>query len=337
MRSFGAMGKRHSDEEPEESPLAPFADLIVGVLFIFILIVVYQALERRQGREPAMSIPFNEAQERLSKFQADLDARQAALDGVQQRLDDQSQALDAQRQQLAARDRDQSSRQAALDARAADLDQRARDLQQQQQDLASRKDSVGGSRTARNILDRRAEVLLRIQTELLRRHIVTVIDLKKGVLQIPNSAFFSFGNDPEGSASDTSSLRTEHQVANLVKLASVLGPELYCHVPRPINPRACDSNAVKFSSVRIETHMGAYASPSNKPLSEFRLQVIKEVLAKEMWHHGRVVAGIRPAPGEGVFPILDFKSEADNRRLWEPLSLAPTDWNNRIELHFVVQ
>ncbi len=154
-------------DESEENYFISLSDLMVGLLFIFLILFTFFAL-------------------RMSVFQV----QNSNLKGINENLSAQQIAL---QEELAKLDK---TRQENLVA------QQQIQLSQQQlaiiQDkLAASQESIRQLRTAQDILtnsDRiRAELLRKIQSEAAKKNIVVQIDEERGVIHLPNELLFDVG------------------------------------------------------------------------------------------------------------------------------------------------
>ncbi|HEY8966280.1 MAG TPA: OmpA family protein [Candidatus Methylacidiphilales bacterium] len=154
-------------DEGEENYFISLSDLMVGLLFIFLILFAFFALR--------MSI-FQVQNKDLQGINQDLNAKELALQEEVAKLEKTRQENLLAQQQILL-----SQQQLAVI----------------QEKLASAQESIKQLRTAQDILtnsDRiRAELLRKIQAEAAKKNIALQIDEERGVLHLPNELLFDPG------------------------------------------------------------------------------------------------------------------------------------------------
>ncbi|SDU02536.1 OmpA family protein [Verrucomicrobium sp. GAS474] len=163
----------HLDAE-EENYFISLSDLMVGLLFIFLILFTFFALR--------MSV-FQLQNSDLKGINETLNAKQVALQEEVAKLEKTRQEnLLAQQQIVIAQGQITTAQQ---------------QLTAIQEKLAASQESIRQLRTAQDILtnsDRiRAELLRKIQSEAAKKNIVIQVDEERGVLHLPNELLFDVG------------------------------------------------------------------------------------------------------------------------------------------------
>lgn len=288
-------------ESDEGSYLASVSDLMIGMLFIFIIILMAFALNLRVAEDQATQIQRHLTRER------DEIARE------KDRLARERDALARQRDRL-ARERDRLARE--RDRLAAERDR-----------LAAERDEL--SAVADHLLrnDRiRRDMLAVVQSLLRERQVEVSLDPENGILRLPENLLFD---------SAQAVLRPDG-VRALRELAAVLARTLPCYsraapiqqVDCPLPPKPLlEAVLIEGHTDDVPIHTPAFAD--NWALASARaINTYKALLAYET-----SLGRLRNARGEHLLGVSAYEAH-------RPVSLEPTPegrrLNRRIDLRFLI-
>lgn len=287
-------------EEESEGYFASISDLMVGVLFVFLLMLT------------VFAINFREAESDQDAKRKDLEAAQAAMIEAQLRAEGEKRLAEIERR-----------RAEAATARAEEL---VRLLRRAQAELAS---AIEGRQR------KREELLRTLQSQLEGRGVAVQIDTSAGILRLPSDLLFPVGAS-ELQAGTSGRKGPRERVADV---ADVLAEVLPCQVANS-SGRCNGAYFPLLETVLIEGHTDrqpyagvppAESQRRNLDLSARRaLSVAREVLTRQP-------ALDDLANGEQL-RILGIAGYGDRRPLIEARGDTETDYqrNRRIDLRFVL-
>lgn len=287
-------------EEESEGYFASISDLMVGVLFVFLLMLT------------VFAINFRDAESDQDAKRKDLEAAQAAMIEAQLRAEGEKRLAEIERR-----------RAEAATARAEEL---VRLLRRAQAELAS---AIEGRQR------KREELLRTLQSQLEGRGVAVQIDTKAGILRLPSDLLFPVGAS-ELQAGTSGRKGPRERVADV---ADVLAEVLPCQVANS-SGRCNGAYFPLLETVLIEGHTDrqpyagvppAESQRRNLDLSARRaLSVAREVLTRQP-------ALDDLANGEQL-RILGIAGYGDRRPLIEARGDTETDYqrNRRIDLRFVL-
>lgn len=291
-------GRSHAQEEESEGYFASISDLMVGILFIFLLMLTIFALnfadEDKDEQIRRLRAELDRTTVQLRRTADERDVAQARL----AKLDVELAQLRAEVERMIARE---ARRDAALAALSAQVDSIAEDID-----------------TARERLRRLREGLLRqLRDNLAERGVAVEISAQQDVLRLPSEEIFVLG-----SAAFTA--RGRERVTAVLEEMSRLLP---CYAAlRPDAAAECMVAAPIFETVLIEGHTDAIPS-DNWRLSTDRARAVLDLIQRQ---HTPLLA-LRNPSGQ---PLLGLAGYGESRTLPE---IPPVDARNRrIELRFLL-
>lgn len=287
----------------EESYLASLSDLMVGLLFIFIIILMAFALNYRQ----AEMVSEQTAEEQRQQT-AQLLAQTVQQQAEQQRLQTETEKLKLEQFRL-------------IQETDAQIEQQTR-LQQEK----TRLEHIVQRLTDNNRI--RRHLLQALQDDLALRGVPVFIDEKNGILRLPESLLFDSGE---------AQFNTEGHKA-LGQLAAVLASILPCYslAPPPL-PRDCPLQTevqARLEAVFIEGHTddrpirtadfpNNWALATARALNTYRT-LIAEAPVLEQLRNSQHYALLSVSAYEARRPVAPNQDEAARRN------------NRRIDLRFIM-
>jgi flagellar motor protein MotB len=291
---------RHTASRPgdEDSYLASVSDLMVGLLFVFIIMLM------------AFALNFRTAEERTATTGSELAEAREEAERTRARLAAEIDNLEAEQRLLRS----------ALAAQQAELESELVAILAQRDRLAE---------LAQGVADReltRAGMLQQVQDLLARRQVAVAIEPENGVLRLPEELLFDSG----------AAVPREEGERALRALAYALARSLPCYAQAPaVTQRDCPKGATPIlEAVLIEGHtddrpITAAPFKDNWNLASLRgINTYKALVRFEPSlellrnHRGEPLLGV--SAYEARRPVVDEPTDAA-RRL-----------NRRIDLRFVV-
>ncbi len=295
-------------EDEEGNYLVSVSDLMVGMLFVFIIMLM------------AFALNYRTAEDQAGQTQAQLIRERDEVSREKDRLARERDALTRQRDEL-AEERDQFAMERDQLAKERDQLTEERDL------LARQRDELGAVTDYLLRNDRiRKNMLAAVQSLLRERQVDVSLDPENGILRLPESLLFD---------SAKAVLRPEGERA-LRELAAVLARTLPCYsrapaiqqVDCPIAPKAL------LEAVLIEGHTDnvPISTPEfadNWALASARaINTYQALLADET-----SLGHLKNARGEDLLGVSAYEAH-------RPVSLDPTPegrrLNRRIDLRFLI-
>lgn len=311
----------NDDESTGEGYFASVSDLMVGILFIFLLMLTILALNYRDAEQEQVV-----ALERYEVLRAQTEeARRRAeeQEAEARRLAQQvAQALEE-----AERERAEAVRQTELAQRAAAEAEALRARNEQLQVLI---DAVT-ARLLEEIREReqtRAELLERLAAEMAARGITVRIDLQSGVLRLSEDVPFATGRSELG----------ERARRTVQILAEVLAQVLPCFAHGGDRSRCGPRDSPILEAVLIEGHTDQQAfagmTPEQSILENDRLSAARALsVFAELRRLQAPLEALRNA--EGV-PLLGLSGYGQRRPVAQGSTEAAFALNRRIDLRFVL-
>jgi chemotaxis protein MotB len=297
-------------EPSEESYFASISDLMIGVLFVFLLMLTVFALNFRDD-----TARLDELIQRAQ--QAEARANEAEERAKQEALAEAAAKSEAERQAAAARER------------AAE----AAKLRQQNEAMRERLDEAAKA-LQRELQDReqaRAGMLQRLADRLDTAGIKFTLDQQSGVLRLSDAIPFATGH------SDLSESKARQTVE---VLGQVMAAVLPCFATGVQQSGCLTGDAAILETVLVEGHTDRQPYPNRTPaqseqendqLSAARALTVFTELRQEQ----PVLDRLRNGSGQ---PLLGISGYGQRRPLPEALSSAEADLmrNRRIDLRFVL-
>ncbi|HEX6010226.1 MAG TPA: hypothetical protein VFY87_00185 [Geminicoccaceae bacterium] len=285
----------------DEGYLASVSDLMVGMLFVFIIMLMGFALNYRSAEGLAQA-----DRSRLLVESARVATEREWLAVERDRLAAERDRVAAQRDRL-ARERD---------GVAAERDA-----------LLAQRDSLG--RVASDLVERdeaRAALLTRLQQALLDRAVPARVDAANGILRLPENLLFD---------SAAAELRPEGEQA-LAVVAEVLAEVLPCvaRAPRAVVDHCPPGSAPLLEALLIEGHTDDVPIRGGEFADNWQLSTARGVNTfKTLTRFSPALEALRNARGEALLGVSGYEArrpavpdaEAGQRRL-----------NRRIDLRFLV-
>ena len=336
---FETTGASSSDSEAEESYFISMTDIMVGLLFIFIIMLMTFGLMLKNA-----TFDYEIQQEELKQTRLYLETQREAAKIAQ------AEAEAAEKKAEKARD-DANRAKAAAERTKQELDlaleglreaqQKTRELEEKLKKLAririaafnELRESVQDIRTdietMRNLEGRRTQMLHEIQERLDRRGVRVVIREENGVLQLPDEVLFE---------SNSSTLSDAGRVA-VGHLADALDAVLPCYASltgrraeAPSNcPRGLGTDGLRLEAVFVEGHTDSDGSQDyNWNLSAQR--AINTY--RELEFASDSTTELRNDNGQYLFSVAGY---GENRRVVvNEYTDAEKKQNRRIDLRFVM-
>lgn len=315
---------RNGAEETEEGGEGYFAsvsDLMVGILFVFLLMLTVFALNFREAER--LQVVALERYERL-RLQSEEARRRAEEQETEARRLAEVVRLaltDAQREREAAALQSEMAREAASEADA--LRRRIERLQ-----LALDAAIARLQQEIREREDARAELLARLAAALAARGVSFRIDQQSGVLRLSEDVPFAVGR----------SELTDRARRTVQILAEVLVRVLPCFATG-VERSACEArDAPILEAVLIEGHTDqqgfANLTPQQSVLENDRLSAARALsVFAELRRLQPALEQLRNS--EGV-PLLGVSGYGERRPVAEGMTEAAFSQNRRIDLRFVL-
>lgn len=290
--------RSYAQEEESEGYFASISDLMVGVLFIFLLMLTIFALnfadEDKDEQIRRLRAELDRVSAQLTRTAEERDAARARL----ARIDAELAQLRTEVERMIARE---ARRDAALVALSAQVDAIAEDID-----------------TARERLRRLRETLLRqLRDNLAARGVAVEVSAQQDVLRLPSEEIFVLG----------AAVFTPRGRERITAVLEELSRLLPCYAaPRPDVAETCTAAAPIFETVLIEGHTDAIPS-DNWRLSTDRARAVLDLIQRQ---HAPLLALRNP----GGQPLLGLAGYGESRTLAD---IPPVDARNRrIELRFLL-
>ncbi len=307
--------RRHGTEgEEQEGYFSAISDLLVGILFIFILLltsVVVGSLDPSDDTRN-LSRVLEAERERAMGLANDLAATQQALSR-------REHDLTATQQSLFRTERNMTAVQQALFQTERDLTVTRGRLTQ-----------MMGARTAEQARytenkRKRAELLRRIVQTLRNKQFEVVADEEEGILRLPDSLLFESGGVQPGARG----------MQTLKELAEILEREVRCAVKAPDCP---PGSGAFLEAVFVEGHSDDLPVRSGQHSPDFadnwRLSTRRALEAfSAMKRSSPGLEKLTDAEGRSVFAISGY---AAGRQIVPNISEKAREQNRRIELRFLL-
>lgn len=316
-------------EESGEGYFASVSDLMVGVLFVFLLMLTVFALNFRDAEEVAAVTIEQYEQAKREAEQAKRQAEEARAEARRQEGIARSEAAKAlEQKQIADQEAEKARVQTAIAVREAEnarlKEEENRRLRALLEQAVARLEEDIESRQRR-----RLAMLHSLAESLDRRGVQVAIDLRSGILRLSGDLLFETGQ-----ASYRPEARETVQV-----LAEVLGEILPCHAASA-TVADCPDPLPILETVLVEGHTdrqpyrGVTASQSqamNDELSTRRALAVFQTLRETQ----PALEGLRS--GDRL-PLLGVSGYGERRPLADAQGDALADYqrNRRIDLRFVL-
>lgn len=236
---------RRIEEAEDENYFASLSDLLVGMLFIFIIMLMAYALNFRTATEKAED-NLQVAEAARSAAEAD---RNIAQDTARHARDlkiaaeaERKNAHEAEKRAQDLKDAAEAERREAREAANA-----AKTELENAQDQADRL-RIEADKAIRQSELVRKQLLEQIQSELEANQIIAEVDFDTGILRLPESVLFESGK---------ATFDFQNRL-NMVALALVLANKMPCYVEivdPPIDKTQCPENIAAFvDTLLIEGH-----------------------------------------------------------------------------------
>jgi flagellar motor protein MotB len=304
-------------EEASEGYFASVSDLMVGVLFVFLLMLTIFALNFRDDSTTLAQAIARAQQAEARAQQAEARAQQAV-------------ALAKQEEQAATDARAEAERQAAA---ARQREEEATRLRAQNEALRLRlaEAATALKRELRNREAARAGLLQRLADRLDAGGIKFTLDQRSGVLRLSDAIPFATGH---------SDLTDPKAKQTLVVLGQVLAEVLPCFATGADRVGCATGDAPILETVLVEGHTDSQPYPSMTPLQSQqendRLSAARALtIFTELRQEKPLLDALRNPTGQ---PLLGISGYGQRRPLPGAVSSAEADLtrNRRIDLRFVL-
>jgi chemotaxis protein MotB len=285
----------------DEGYLASVSDLMVGLLFVFIIMLMGFALNYRSA-----------------EGQADADRRHLLVESVQ--LATEKEGLAAERDRLAA----------ARDSLAMERDHVAAERDK----VAAERDALLAQRDALGLValdlvardEARAALLTGVQRALDERALPVTVDTENGVLRLPESLLFD---------SAAAALRPEGEQA-LQAIADVLAQVLPCvsHAPPALHEPCPSGGTPLLEALLVEGHTDEVPIRGGGFLDNWQLATARSVnIFKTLTGFRPELEGLRNVRGEALLGVSGYEAR---RPVAPGTSAEQRRLNRRIDLRFLV-
>jgi flagellar motor protein MotB len=310
-------------DETGEGYFASISDLMVGILFVFLLMLTVFALNFRDA-EDQQTIEY-------AKYQA---LKQEAQAAKQEAEDRKKQADEAKIQAIKDRKEAEDAAQKATEAFRSAEEQKRMAADQKRVNDALRK----LLQEAADLLEREAE-----QRQIARRNLIETLtknlsDRNIAVIADPNAGLLHVSGDL---LFDSGSFVLKEEARQTVKvLAEVLGKVLPCYADGGVRTDCPQDSGPILEALLVEGHtdhqpyrdaQGKLSSLGNDRLSTERALAVFE----ELWESRTGLDGLHNAD---QLALLGFSGYGDRRPLPDAQGSTEADYkrNRRIDLRFVL-
>jgi flagellar motor protein MotB len=325
------------EAEGGEGYFASVSDLMVGILFVFLLMLTVFALNFRdaeqdqmveRARYEAAVVRASAAETRANQAETRAQEERTRAEDAARRAAEERARAEAERQS-AALARVEADRQAA---RAREQEERATRLLARNQALEQALDAAV-ARLQAEIRDReqaRADLLARLAAGLFSSGVRFQLDQQSGVLRLSEDVPFNTGR------SDL----TERTRRTVQALADVLGRTLPCFARVPDRDNCAASDAPVLEAVLVEGHTDRQAygalTPAQSQQENDRLSTARALsVFAELRRLQPALDLLRNDDGQ---PLLGVSGYGERRPLPEALGSSEADFaqNRRIDLRFIL-
>lgn len=323
------MARTEAVDEGGDGYFASVSDLMVGILFVFLLMLTVFALNFRDAEDDhtAKLRDLEIALARAAKAEAD--ANEAKAEAKEQEARAMAARAEAERQQNIA----QMEREAADEQRRKN--EELRNLLRKA--VARMREELEGRQAAR------ARLLSHLERRLRDDGMVVNIDPESGVLRLPEQLLFDQGQSELGVIRGRGLVPSKlaEAQANLAKLARALGDVLPCFA-RGSTELGCDEqDRSSLEGVLIEGHSdrqgyrvdGRVLSPEESRDRNDRLSVERALNVFKELRQRNNLDDLRNGNG---FPMLAVSSYGDRRPIADGDTADSFRQNRRIDLRFLL-
>jgi chemotaxis protein MotB len=307
-------------EEADEGYFASVSDLMVGILFVFLLMLTVFALNFRDA-EDDQKVRRAELEAAIERAEA---AEQRATLAAEEAERQKAAALTAQRHAEEEREKADRERRKNVDLR--NLLRQAVD--RMRQDIEDRQSA-------------RLRLLASLDDRLKKAGVVVTIDPDSGVLRLPEQILFDKGQSTLGTGTGPAAAKQTEAKSVLVKLADALGGVLPCFTSADGKPDCPERDRATLEGVLVEGHSDRQgyrqqgrqltaeeSRDLNDRLSvERSLNVFKEIRQRN---------GLDDLLNAGGFPLLGVSAYGDRRPIAQGTSEDEYQKNRRIDLRFIL-
>jgi flagellar motor protein MotB len=325
------------EAEGGEGYFASVSDLMVGILFVFLLMLTVFALNFREAEQDQMVeraryeaavVRASAAETRANQAETRAQAERTRAEEAAQLAAEATARAEAERQR-AALARAEAEQQAT---RAREQEERATRLLARNQALEQALDAAV-ARLQAEIRDReqaRADLLARLAAGLSSSGVRFQLDQQSGVLRLSEDVPFNTGR-----ADLTERTRRTVQV-----LAEVLGRTLPCFARVPDQEGCAASDAPVLEAVLVEGHTDRQAygalTPAQSQQENDRLSTARALTVFAELR--RLQPGLDLLRNDDGQPLLGVSGYGERRPLPEALGTSEADFaqNRRIDLRFIL-
>ncbi|MBX5470991.1 MAG: hypothetical protein IRZ23_00835 [Acetobacteraceae bacterium] len=301
------MRHRHeASEHAGESYFASISDLMVGILFVFLLMLTIFALNYRDAEQDQLIERQKYEQLRVQLEQQQRETERQKAEAERQKAEAERQKAEAERQRREAQVEQEKNRQLRVLLRDA-LDRLEYDIQQREQ--------------------ARQNLLAKLAEQLRARGVQVVIDQHSGVLRLSGDLLFATG----------SAALSPEAVKTVGILADVMMRILPCYAGSPPSSECPDDSIPVLETVLIEGHtdhrpfMETFRYRDNDQLSTERALAVFSELR-------RAQPGLDAVRNSDGLQLLGASGYGDRRPLPDAQGNSEEDFrrNRRIDIRFVL-
>jgi flagellar motor protein MotB len=314
------MSASEYEDEDGEGYFASISDLMVGILFVFLLMLTVFALNFREAEDDqkVKRVELDRALEAVAE------ARKAA-DQAERRAQEKEHEADIERLK-AAREQQAAEDEHRKNAQLRDLLRKA--VARMSQDIEDRQNA-------------RLRLLARLERTLKDEGVTVILDPDSGVLRLPESLLFEKSQSTLGGGPDAPMAKRQAAQDALKKVSDALASVLPCYVATDARPDCESRDRATLEGVLIEGHSdrqpyreaGRTLSPEESRDRNDRLSVERALTVFKEIQQRNALDEIKNANG---FPLLAVSAYGDRR----PVAMRDTEEdyqkNRRIDLRFLL-
>ncbi len=307
-------------EEEGEGYFASVSDLMVGILFVFLLMLTVFALNFRDA-EDSQTVARQKYEQALA---AEATAKTAAEIAEKRAHEEEQKAAEAR--SAAEREKQSADDERSKNAQLRDLLEKA--VMQMRKDIEDREEA-------------RKRLLAELETSLKKQGVTVILDQDSGVLRLPESLLFEKGQWTLGVGNGSAEAKLQSAREALTKVSDALAAVLPCFAVTDARAGCDPRDRSALEGVLIEGHSdrqgyrenGRTLSPEESRDRNDRLSVERALNVFNELQQRKELASLENANG---FPLLAVSAYGDRR----PVATGSTEddyqKNRRIDLRFLL-
>ena len=287
-------------------------DLMVGILFIFLILIFYFAYQ---------NLKHLEDKKRWDSLPNDTKTLKKDLDRAKQEIKKKDTQIADLKKELEKLQKNQSE----LEKQIAELKDELQKAETRAADAERAKQALEQAYLA--VDETRAKLLKRIRDKMKKRNFNVTIDEKRGILRLPAEVIFE---------------QNEFELTNAGKkniniMAEVLKKELPCYVKaRNSQISSCSEVEHKIEAVFLEGHtdLTPVKNPSHKFRDNTELSTKRALASFEIINNFPSLANMKNKKGQFLFGVSGY---GEKRPVCKEMTKECHGLNRRIDIRFVMQ